>query len=63
MSETATPAELLGEQPVGSPQRLRGNLGVAWIVFMVVAAAAQLGAFALGAVIGTRVTDNTVSAS
>jgi amino acid transporter len=41
MSETTTPAEILGEPaPV---RKLHGNLGVASIVFMVVAAAAPLG--------------------
>ncbi|MDX1891286.1 APC family permease [Mycolicibacterium sp. 050158] len=41
MSETSTPAETLGDpQP---DRKLRGNLGVASIVFMVVAAAAPLG--------------------
>jgi amino acid transporter len=43
MSETTTPAELLGEPSAGSGRQLRGNLGVASIVFMVVAAAAPLG--------------------
>ena len=43
MSEiTATP-DALSEEPPGSVRRLRGNLGVASIVFMVVAAAAPLG--------------------
>jgi amino acid transporter len=41
MSETSTPADVLGEpSPV---RKLRGNLGVTSIVFMVVAAAAPLG--------------------
>ena len=43
MSETTTPAEALGSTPVGPPRKLHGNLGVASIVFMVVAAAAPLG--------------------
>jgi amino acid transporter len=43
MSETSTPTEFLGEPPTDSPRKLRGNLGVASIVFMVVAAAAPLG--------------------
>jgi amino acid transporter len=43
MSETTTPAEFLGDPPTDSPRKLRGNLGVASIVFMVVAAAAPLG--------------------
>jgi amino acid transporter len=43
MSETTTPAELLSEPSAGSGRHLRGNLGVASIVFMVVAAAAPLG--------------------
>ncbi len=43
MSEiTATP-DALSEEPPGPVRRLRGNLGVASIVFMVVAAAAPLG--------------------
>jgi hypothetical protein len=43
MSEiTATP-DALSDQPPGPVRRLRGNLGVASIVFMVVAAAAPLG--------------------
>jgi len=41
MSETTTPAETLGE--IQPDRKLRGNLGVASIVFMVVAAAAPLG--------------------
>ncbi|GAB7069331.1 APC family permease [Mycobacterium hodleri] len=41
MSETTTPAEILGE--ANPDRKLRGNLGVASIVFMVVAAAAPLG--------------------
>jgi amino acid transporter len=43
MSETTTTPEALGEQPAGPVRHLRGNLGVASIVFMVVAAAAPLG--------------------
>jgi amino acid transporter len=48
MSETTTAAEHLAEPPEGGDaaqptRRLRGNLGVASIVFMVVAAAAPLG--------------------
>jgi amino acid transporter len=43
MSETSTPTEFLGDPPTDSPRKLRGNLGVASIVFMVVAAAAPLG--------------------
>jgi amino acid transporter len=43
MSETTTPTEFLGDPPVGGTRKLRGNLGVASIVFMVVAAAAPLG--------------------
>jgi amino acid transporter len=43
MSETVTPTESLGEQPAVPVRKLRGNLGVASIVFMVVAAAAPLG--------------------
>ncbi|CAN5659259.1 APC family permease [soil metagenome] len=43
MSETTTPTEFLGDQPAGATRKLRGNLGVAGIVFMVVAAAAPLG--------------------
>ncbi|TQR85487.1 APC family permease [Mycobacterium hodleri] len=43
MSETTTPAETLGSPPAGSRRKLHGNLGVASIVFMVVAAAAPLG--------------------
>jgi hypothetical protein len=43
MSEiTATPEEL-SQDPPGPARRLRGNLGAASIVFMVVAAAAPLG--------------------
>src|SRR5258708_521686 len=43
MSEiTATP-DALSDPPPGAVRRLRGNLGVASIVFMVVAAAAPLG--------------------
>lgn len=43
MSETSTPADVLGDPPSGQVRKLRGNLGVASIVFMVVAAAAPLG--------------------
>jgi amino acid transporter len=43
MSETSTPTEFLGDPPTDAPRKLRGNLGVASIVFMVVAAAAPLG--------------------
>ncbi|MET0704326.1 MAG: APC family permease [Mycobacterium sp.] len=43
MSETTTPTEFLGDPPGGATRKLRGNLGVAAIVFMVVAAAAPLG--------------------
>jgi len=43
MSETATPAEILGDPPAGPARKLHGNLSVASIVFMVVAAAAPLG--------------------
>jgi amino acid transporter len=43
MSETTTPADILEEPPAGPPRKLRGSLGVASIVFMVVAAAAPLG--------------------
>jgi amino acid transporter len=42
MSETTTTPEALGESPAPVRQ-LKGNLGVAAIVFMVVAAAAPLG--------------------
>lgn len=46
MSEATLPSEGLAARPADSPvspRRLRGNLGVASIVFMVVAAAAPLG--------------------
>ncbi|BBX92472.1 APC family permease [Mycolicibacterium boenickei] len=43
MSETTTAPESLGYQPPPTGRQLRGNLGVASIVFMVVAAAAPLG--------------------
>ncbi|HKV17825.1 MAG TPA: amino acid transporter, partial [Mycobacterium sp.] len=43
MSEITAAPDSLGEQPPGPTRRLRGNLGVASIVFMVVAAAAPLG--------------------
>jgi amino acid transporter len=43
MSETSAPTGFLGDKPTDSPRKLRGNLGVASIVFMVVAAAAPLG--------------------
>ncbi|HTI77749.1 MAG TPA: APC family permease [Mycobacterium sp.] len=43
MSETTTTPEALGEQPATPVRQLKGNLGVAAIVFMVVAAAAPLG--------------------
>ena len=46
MSETTLPTDGLVAPPAGragEPRRLRGNLGVASIVFMVVAAAAPLG--------------------
>lgn len=43
MSEITAAPDALGEEPPGSVRRLRGNLGVASIVFMVVAAAAPLG--------------------
>jgi amino acid transporter len=43
MSETTTTPEALGEQPPAPLRQLKGNLGVAAIVFMVVAAAAPLG--------------------
>jgi amino acid transporter len=43
MSEITTTPEALGEQPAVPARQLRGNLGVAAIVFMVVAAAAPLG--------------------
>lgn len=43
MSETTTAPESLGYQPPPAGRQLRGNLGVASIVFMVVAAAAPLG--------------------
>jgi amino acid transporter len=43
MSEITTAPDALSEEPPGATRRLRGNLGVASIVFMVVAAAAPLG--------------------
>src|ERR1700741_516771 len=43
MSETTTTPEALGDQPPTPVRQLRGSLGVAAIVFMVVAAAAPLG--------------------
>lgn len=43
MSEIITPPDSLRDQPPTPVRRLRGNLGVASIVFMVVAAAAPLG--------------------
>jgi amino acid transporter len=43
MSETIAAPDALGAPPPGSERKLRGNLGVASIVFMVVAAAAPLG--------------------
>ncbi|OBB17963.1 amino acid transporter [Mycolicibacterium setense] len=43
MSETTTAPESLGYQPPPTGRQLRGKLGVASIVFMVVAAAAPLG--------------------
>lgn len=43
MSEISTPPAPSADPPVGPPRRLHGNLGVASIVFMVVAAAAPLG--------------------
>lgn len=43
MSEITTTPERLGTQPPAPVRHLRGNLGVASIVFMVVAAAAPLG--------------------
>jgi amino acid transporter len=43
MSEIATAPESLGYRPPPEGRQLRGNLGVASIVFMVVAAAAPLG--------------------
>jgi amino acid transporter len=49
MSETTTTPEALGEQPPAPIRQLKGNLGVAAIVFMVVAAAAPLGV--IGAVV------------
>lgn len=43
MSEVVLPAPPLVDRPPNAERRLRGNLGVASIVFMVVAAAAPLG--------------------
>src|SRR6476646_679356 len=43
MSETTATPEALGEKPPAPERQLKGNLGVAAIVFMVVAAAAPLG--------------------
>ncbi|OMB80931.1 APC family permease [Mycolicibacterium farcinogenes] len=43
MSEITTAPDSLGHQPSSASRQLRGNLGVASIVFMVVAAAAPLG--------------------
>ena len=43
MSETTATPEALGAQPPAPVRQLKGNLGVASIVFMVVAAAAPLG--------------------
>src|SRR6478752_3101556 len=43
MSETTATPEALGKQPQAPVRQLKGNLGVASIVFMVVAAAAPLG--------------------
>jgi amino acid transporter len=43
MSETVAAADALGGESTSSSRHLRGNLGVASIVFMVVAAAAPLG--------------------
>jgi amino acid transporter len=43
MSETIAAPDALGSPPPASERKLRGNLGVASIVFMVVAAAAPLG--------------------
>jgi amino acid transporter len=43
MSEITTAPDALGSEPPGSIRKLRGSLGVASIVFMVVAAAAPLG--------------------
>ena len=43
MSEVVLPVERLIDEPPDPQRRLRGNLGVASIVFMVVAAAAPLG--------------------
>ena len=43
MSEITTTPETLGQKPPTPVRHLRGNLGVASIVFMVVAAAAPLG--------------------
>jgi len=43
MSEIIATPDALSEEPPGPTRRLRGNLGVASIVFMVVAAAAPLG--------------------
>lgn len=40
MSEITTAPDSLGHQPSSASRQLRGNLGVASIVFMVVAAAA-----------------------
>src|SRR3954462_15186088 len=43
MSETTAVPDSVSEEPASPVRRLRGNLGVASIVFMVVAAAAPLG--------------------
>ena len=43
MSEITAAPDALSEEPPGPVRKLRGNLGVASIVFMVVAAAAPLG--------------------
>src|SRR6476469_8268986 len=43
MSEISTVPDALNAEPPGPTRQLRGNLGVASIVFMVVAAAAPLG--------------------
>jgi amino acid transporter len=43
MSETIAAPDALGAPPPGEKRKLKGNLGVASIVFMVVAAAAPLG--------------------
>ncbi|MDT5336280.1 MAG: hypothetical protein QOD90_1785 [Mycobacterium sp.] len=43
MSEIITPADISVDPPASSKRKLHGNLGVASIVFMVVAAAAPLG--------------------